>query len=76
MSELKFAAFYACSMVSLVMFATAPTTTEAGDWRQFRGNAVNSVAIDETLPTELSGRNICVESRTSRARAFGADCRW
>ena len=58
MSQLKFATFCVCSMVSFVMVATAPTTTEAGDWRQFRGNAVNSVAIDETLPTELSGRNV------------------
>jgi outer membrane protein assembly factor BamB len=32
--------------------------TQAGDWRQFRGNLVNSVASGESLPTELSGRTI------------------
>jgi outer membrane protein assembly factor BamB len=30
----------------------------AADWRQFRGNAANSVAAGESLPTELSGETI------------------
>jgi len=33
------------------------TTCQAGDWRQFRGNLINSVA-QEDLPTELSGETI------------------
>jgi len=28
--------------------------TSAADWRQFRGNSANSVALNEVLPTELS----------------------
>lgn len=31
---------------------------QAGDWRQFRGNAANSVAVGEELPVELSGESI------------------
>ena len=34
------------------------TTANGGDWRQFRGNAANSVAVGEKLPTELSGGTI------------------
>ena len=30
----------------------------AADWRQFRGNDANSVAVGESLPTELSGDTI------------------
>lgn len=30
----------------------------AADWRQFRGTATNSVAVGETLPTELSAETI------------------
>ncbi len=30
----------------------------AADWLQFRGNRANSVAGSESLPTELSGRNM------------------
>ncbi|MCP4173115.1 MAG: PQQ-binding-like beta-propeller repeat protein [Fuerstiella sp.] len=30
----------------------------SGDWRQFRGNAANSIAQGENLPTELSGGSI------------------
>ena len=37
-----------------LMLGSFPTT-EAGDWLQFRGNDANSIAIDEKLPTELSG---------------------
>ena len=37
------------------------TSTFAGDWRQFRGDATNSVAIGEKLPTELSGGSIAWE---------------
>ncbi|MCA9049238.1 MAG: pyrrolo-quinoline quinone, partial [Planctomycetaceae bacterium] len=30
----------------------------AADWRQFRGNDANSVAVGQELPTELSGETI------------------
>ncbi len=33
-------------------------TCHGGDWRQFRGNAANSVAGNEKPPTELSGGSI------------------
>ena len=33
-------------------------TADGGDWRQFRGNAANSVATGEKLPTELSGGSV------------------
>lgn len=45
----------------LTIFAVAVcciTAADAGDWRQFRGNAANSVAIGEKLPVELSGESI------------------
>ena len=32
--------------------------TYSGDWRQFRGNDANSIALGENLPTELSGGSI------------------
>ncbi|MDG1894042.1 MAG: PQQ-binding-like beta-propeller repeat protein [Fuerstiella sp.] len=35
-----------------------PSPTHAGDWRQFRGNDANSIALGENLPTELSGDSI------------------
>ncbi len=41
----------------LMLFALA-ANCQAGDWRQFRGNAANSVAVDEQPPTELSGGSI------------------
>lgn len=37
---------------------TMTVSTDAGDWRQFRGNSANSVAVGERLPTELSGGSI------------------
>lgn len=43
---------------SLLILCALAVTCEAGDWRQFRGNAANSVAIDEKPPTELSGGSI------------------
>ena len=46
---LVLAAFAATGLVSSV---------HAGDWRQFRGNAANSIALNENLPTELSGGSI------------------
>ena len=44
----------------LATFAFSPFSAAlcAGEWRQFRGNAANSIAEGESLPTELSGRNI------------------
>lgn len=44
-----------CSILTLML---AQPASEAGDWRQFRGNAANSLATGEQLPTELSGRSI------------------
>ena len=45
-------------LLSLSVFTLVVPTSQSGDWRQFRGNAANSVAIDENLPTELSGGSI------------------
>ncbi|MBL8818749.1 MAG: PQQ-binding-like beta-propeller repeat protein [Planctomyces sp.] len=45
----------ACGMLSAHF---AISQAGAGDWRQFRGNEANSVALDATLPTELSGETI------------------
>ena len=42
--------------ISALLFL--PQVSNAGDWRQFRGNAANSVAVGENLPTELSGGTI------------------
>ncbi|MEJ7592536.1 MAG: PQQ-binding-like beta-propeller repeat protein, partial [Planctomycetaceae bacterium] len=42
----------------LILAAATLQTSMAADWRQFRGNAANSVATGETLPTELSGDTI------------------
>jgi len=36
----------------LILAAASLPTSMAADWRQFRGNAANSVATGETLPTE------------------------
>ncbi|MCP4170553.1 MAG: PQQ-binding-like beta-propeller repeat protein [Fuerstiella sp.] len=33
-------------------------SAQAGDWRQFRGNGTNSIALNENLPTELSGGSV------------------
>lgn len=43
------------SIVFLILAASFTATSNAADWRQFRGNAANSVAAGESLPTELSG---------------------
>ena len=42
----------------LIVTAGFFQTLHAADWRQFRGNAANSVAVGESLPTELSGDTI------------------
>ncbi|HRA86729.1 MAG TPA: PQQ-binding-like beta-propeller repeat protein [Planctomycetaceae bacterium] len=42
----------------LLISATLISVSHAADWRQFRGNAANSVATGESLPTELSGDTI------------------
>lgn len=43
---------------AVACFLTGAAGLEAADWRQFRGNAANSVAAGEQLPTELSGETI------------------
>lgn len=45
----------------LVALSVAAVSFSA-DWRQFRGNEANSVAIGESLPTELSGSSIAWKS--------------
>jgi outer membrane protein assembly factor BamB len=42
--------------------ALSDVSATAADWRQFRGNAANSVADGESLPTELSGDTIAWKS--------------
>jgi outer membrane protein assembly factor BamB len=42
----------------LVLTVLSSDALTAGDWRQFRGNATNSVAEGESLLTELSGGSI------------------
>lgn len=42
----------------LLLLVGFSTIAQAGDWKQFRGNSANSVAIGENLPTELSGGSI------------------
>lgn len=41
-----------------LVFVAVTSVGNAGDWRQFRGNAANSVSVDEKPPTELSGGSI------------------
>lgn len=49
----------ACCGLVLLSFSLIPARQScAGDWRQFRGNAADSVAAGESLPTELSGSTI------------------
>ena len=43
---------------TLLAALAACDSSLAADWRQFRGNAANSVAVGESLPTELSGETI------------------
>lgn len=45
-------------LLSISVFTLVLPCAPAGDWRQFRGNAANSVAQGEKLPTELSGGSI------------------
>lgn len=47
----------------LIVAAGTRPLSLAADWRQFRGNAANSVATGETLPTELSGDTIAWKTR-------------
>ena len=47
----------------LILAAGTLHTSMAADWRQFRGNAANSVATGETLPTELSGDTIAWKTK-------------
>ena len=49
--------------IFLIVAAGTFPTSMAADWRQFRGNAANSVAAGESLPTELSGDTIAWKSR-------------
>ena len=46
------------NVTCLIVMAGIVSTSNAADWRQFRGNAANSVAAGESLPTELSGDTI------------------
>ncbi len=39
----------------LCLAAMLTTCTHAADWRQFRGTSTDSIAVGESLPTELSG---------------------
>lgn len=45
-------------LLVLPVFVACGVFSEAGEWRQFRGNGANSVAVGESLPTELSGGTI------------------
>ena len=45
-------------LAGLILLCCVQSLTQAGDWRQFRGNAANSVAVGENLPTDLSGGSI------------------
>ena len=45
-------------LLTISTFALLIHTARSGDWRQFRGNDANSVAVNEQLPTELSGGSI------------------
>jgi outer membrane protein assembly factor BamB len=48
------------SLLGLLVAALLASMTDAraADWRQFRGTATNSVAVGESLPTELSRETI------------------
>lgn len=46
------------STMLLILAAMSVSQATGADWRQFRGNAANSVAAGESLPTELSGDTI------------------
>ncbi len=44
--------------LTLAILTSLTFAAKAEDWRQFRGNQGNSVALGENLPTELSGSSI------------------
>jgi len=46
----------------LCLAAITSPCSQAADWRQFRGTSTDSIAIGETLPTELSGDAIAWQS--------------
>ena len=60
MSPVRMTVFF-CLFGLLAAPEFAPSAL-AGDWRQFRGNSTNSVAVEEFLPTELSGSTIAWKS--------------
>lgn len=45
-----------CAALMLCLAALSPCY--GGDWRQFRGTSTDSVAVGESLPTELSGETV------------------
>jgi len=47
-----------CGLLMMSAAASRNSSVTAGDWRQFRGNAADSVAVGESLPTDLSGSTI------------------
>lgn len=49
-------------MLCLGILYSSSADLQAEDWLQFRGNATDSVAVNETLPTELSGSTIAWKS--------------
>jgi outer membrane protein assembly factor BamB len=49
---------YFQSLRTLAAYGLILNCSEAADWRQFRGNESNSVAAEDSLPTELSGDSI------------------
>ena len=51
-----------CGLLLSSFSVTPASHSFAGDWRQFRGNAADSVAAGESLPTELSGSTIAWKS--------------
>jgi outer membrane protein assembly factor BamB len=57
-SQTRLARFTGLLLAAAVSFSHLISAGHAADWRQFRGNAANSVAVGEQLPTELSGETI------------------
>lgn len=58
MKPLKIRSLFAVLCLAAAIPSAAINSALAADWKQFRGNNANSVAIGETLPTELSGTSI------------------
>lgn len=44
--------------IAFLLLAAVALSVNAADWKQFRGNLANSIAVGESLPTELSGGSI------------------